>query len=119
MNISYTGVKEEDLFGRSFIFDVYTLTTKNINPSLLEIKIFDVKDHEMISMFWKECNEPSFYKHICQPKHFLCLNGKNVTYAKVAQIVMDSIEKDENNFDKLKNKLIENKKIFQFVYLST
>ena len=104
------GVKEEDLFDRSFVFDVYTLTTKSINPFLLERKIFDVKDRKMISMLWEECNEPSFYKHICQAKNFLYLNAKNVIYAKVAQIVMDYTEKDENNFDKLKNKLIENKK---------
>ena len=32
---------------------------------------------------------------------------------------MDYIEKDENNFDKLKSKLIESKKIFQIVYSST
>ena len=52
-NISYTGVKEEDFFDRSFVFDVYTLTTKNINVFSLERKIFDVKDCEMISMFWE------------------------------------------------------------------
>ena len=118
-NISYMGIKEEDLFDRSFVFDVYTLTTKSIYPFLLERKIFDVKDREMISLLWEECSEPSFYKHICQPKNFLYLNAKNVINAKVAQIVMDYIEKDENNFDKLKSKLIESKKIFQFVYSST
>ena len=66
-NISYSGVKEEDLFDRSFVFNIYVLTTKNINPFSLEIKIFDIKDSEMINMFWEDCNEPSFYKHICQP----------------------------------------------------
>ena len=49
MNILYNGVKEENLFDRSF--DVYVLTTKNINPFLLEQKIFDVKSREMIHMF--------------------------------------------------------------------
>ena len=50
-NISYRGMKEEDLFDRSFVFDVYTMTTKNINPFSLERKIFDVKDCKMINMF--------------------------------------------------------------------
>ena len=66
-NISYNGVREEDLFDRSFVFNIYVLTTKNINPFSLEIKIFDIKDSEMINMFWEDCNEPSFYKHICEP----------------------------------------------------
>ena len=64
----------------------------------------------MRSMFWEECNEPSFYKHICQPQNVWYLNGKNIIYPKVAEIVMDYIIKDENNFDKLKKKLVENQK---------
>ena len=78
MNILYNGVKEENLFDRSF--DVYVLTTKNINPFLLEQKIFDVKSREMIHMFYEDCNEPSFYKHICKPESFMYLNGKNIVW---------------------------------------
>ena len=51
-NISYTGVKEEDLYDRNFIFNTHFLITKNINPFSLERKIYDVKDREMIQMFW-------------------------------------------------------------------
>ena len=84
----------------------------------LERKIFDVKDREMINMFREDCNEPSFYKHICQPENFWYLNGKNVIYPRVAEIVINYIEADENNFNKLKRKLIKNQKIFQYVYIS-
>ena len=48
MNISYNGVKEHNLYDRSFVFDIYVLTTKNINPFLLERKIFDAKNRRMI-----------------------------------------------------------------------
>ena len=75
-NVSYNGVKEEDLFRSSFVFDIYVLTNNNINLFSLEKKVFDVKDREMIDMFWEDCNEPSLYKHICQPDNFLYLNGK-------------------------------------------
>ena len=92
--------------------------TKNANPFSLERKIFDVKDREMINMFWKDCNEPSFYKHISQLKNFLYLNGKKATHPRVAETVMNYIEADDKNFDKLKRKLTEKKKIFQFVYSS-
>ena len=69
-NISYNKVKKQDLFDRSFVFDIYILATKNINPFSLERKIFDVKDREMINMFWEDDNESSFYKHICQLDSF-------------------------------------------------
>ena len=84
----------------------------------MERKIFDVKDREMINMFWEDCNEPSFCNHICQLENFLYLNGKNVIYPRVVEIVRNYIEADDKNFDKLTRKLIENKKIFQFVYLN-
>ena len=70
-NISYNGVREDDLYDRSFVFDVYVLTTKNINPFSVERKIFDVKDREIIHMFWEDCNEPSFYKHIRKPHNLI------------------------------------------------
>ena len=90
-NISYVGVNEENLFDRSFVFDVYFLATKNINPFLLEQKICDIKNREMINIFWEECNDASFYKHICKPENFLYLNGENVIdprgryYAKISR----------------------------------
>ena len=117
INISYNGVKEEDLFDRSFVFHTDVLTTKNINHFFLKKKkIFDVKDREIINIFSEDYNEPSFYKHISQLENFLYLNGKNVIYPRVAEIAMNYIEAIDKNFDKLKRKLIENKKIFQFVY---
>ena len=69
-------------------------------------------------MFWEDCNEPSFDKHIWQPDNFLYLNGKKVIYPRIAEIVMGYIQADENNFGKLTKKPIENQKMFQYVYAS-
>ena len=115
-NISYNGVKEDDLYGRSFVLDIYVLTTKNINPFSLKWKIFDAKNREIIDMFWEDCNKPSFYKHICKPDNFMYLNGKNVIYPRVAEIVWNYIGEDRQNFNKIKKRLVCNMKIFQFVY---
>ena len=35
-NISYKRAKEEDLWNRNFVFHVYVLTIKNINPFSLK-----------------------------------------------------------------------------------
>ena len=117
-SISYIGVKDQDLWDRSFVFVLYVLATKNINPFSLERKFFDVRNREMINMFWKDSNNPSFYKYICKPDNFLYLNLKNVIYLRVADIVWKYLEQDEQNFNKIRKKLIENKKVFQFVYSS-
>ena len=86
-DISYNGVKEEDLFDRNFIFDIHVLITKNINPFSLERKIFDVKDGQNVYMFWNSFVNTKFYKHISLPGNFLYLNGKNVSYPKEVEIV--------------------------------
>ena len=69
-------------------------------------------------MFWEDCNESCFYKHICKPDNFLYLNSKNVIYLRVADIAWKYLEQDEQNFEKIRKKLIENTKVFQFVYSS-
>ena len=53
---------------------------KITNLFSLERKTFDVKDREMINMFWEDCNDSSFCKCIFQPENFLYLDGKNVIY---------------------------------------
>ena len=47
------------------------------------------------------------------------MNGKNVLYARMAEIVWDHISKDENNFEKMNKRLAENKEIFQYRYLKS
>ena len=101
-NIYWNEVKEEDLLDRSFVFDVYVLTTKNINPFSLKQKMFDVKNREMIHMFWEECNELSFFKHFWKSDNSMYLNGKNVIYPHVPDIVWKYLEEDEETLTKLK-----------------
>ena len=60
-NISYTGVKSEDVVDNNFTFDTITLLTKNISPFSLERKIVDVKNRDVIYMLWDECIEKTFY----------------------------------------------------------
>ena len=100
------------MWDRSFVFDVYVLTTKNINLFSLERKNFDVKKREIINMSWEDCNEPSFYKHICKPDNFLYLNSKNKIYPCVADIFWKCLEQYKQNLDKIRKKFIENKKVF-------
>ena len=54
-NIAYVGINKEDYYNENFVFDVYLLVTKNLNPFSLDRKLADKTKHEMIYMFWKEC----------------------------------------------------------------
>ena len=46
--ISYVRIKKEDFYNQSFIFDIYLLMIKNLNPFLLDRKLNDPNKHEMI-----------------------------------------------------------------------
>ena len=57
-------------------------------------------------------------QQVCKPENFVYLNGKNVIYTPVAEIVWNYIEEDEQNCNKIKKWLFKNMKILQFVYSS-
>ena len=116
-NISYAGVTKEDFYNGNFVFQIYVLLTKNLNPFSLDQKLSDQNKHEMIYMLWKECIPAEFYKFICKEEHFLYLNGKNVLYQKIGEIVWKFIHENENIYNQLRNNLCQFKEIFQYVSL--
>ena len=118
-NIAYAGVRDQDFIDNNFVFDVVVLLTKNLNPFSLERKTIDVKNRDIIYMFWDEFTERSFYRHICDGENFLYLNSKNVLYPKTAQMVLDYLNKDPTNIIWLRRCLQKKKKknIVQFVCL--
>ena len=115
-NITYVGINKEDYYNKNFILDVYLLLTKNLNLFSLERRLADKTKHGMIYMLWKECMRTEFYKHICQEKNFVYLNGKNVLQPKVLQIISEFIKADDNNYRLFQNNFSSYKKFFQYVY---
>ena len=67
-------------------------------------------------MFWDEYVNVELQKYICQRRNFIYLNGKNVLYPRVSEIVWSYIEKDEKIFEKMKKYFTGNKKTFQCAY---
>ena len=41
----------------------------------------------MIYMLWKECTLPEFHKYVGLEENFVYLNGKNMLYLKVSEII--------------------------------
>ena len=115
-NISFFGINKEEFQNRNFVFDFYTLLTRNLNPFSLDRKLNDQNKHEMIYMLWKECMQNDFYKYVCTGENFLYINGKNVLYLKAAEIIWKFIQADEKNFNKLQNNVCQFKNMFEYVY---
>ena len=115
-NIAYVGINKEDYYNENFVFIVYLLVTKNINPFSLDRKLVDKTKHEMTYMLWKECMPQKFYRHIYKEKNFLYLNGKDVLQPKVLKIITEFLDEDENHYKELRNNLTNYKSVFQYIY---
>ena len=115
-NISYVAINKEDFHNENFIFDIYLLVTKNLNPFSLNRKLNDKNKHEMLYMLWKECMPQKLYQHICKEKNSLYLNGKNVFQPKVSEIITEFLKENEENYVALRNNLSQYKNIFKYVY---
>ena len=108
----------EDFYNVNFVFDVYSLITKNLNPFSLDRKLSDQNKYEMIYILWKECMTCAFYKHICSERNCLYLNSKNVLYPKVAERINEFLDAEQKSYVQQRNNLYQFKKFFQYVYLN-
>ena len=115
-NIAYVGINKEDYYNKNFIFHVYLVVTKNLNPFSLDRKFAHKTKHEMVYMLWREWMLIEYYKFICEETYFLYLNEKNVLQPRVLQIIAEFIEKDVKNYRSLQNNLSRYKNVFQYVY---
>ena len=112
----YVGINKEDFYNQNFIFAIYLMMTKNLNPFLLDRKLNYPNKHEMVYMMWKECMPTQFYRFICKEENFLYLNGKNVLQPKVSEILTNVLEENKNNYVLLRSNLSQYKNIFQYAY---
>ena len=115
-NFASVGINREDFYNENFIFGIYLLITKNLNPFSLDRKLTDKNKHEILYMLWKECMPHKFYQHICKENNFLYLNDKNVLQPKVSEIINEYLNEDTENYHEMRNNLSQYKNIFQYVY---
>ena len=115
-NISYNDLTEEDFFNRSFVFDVYVLLIKNLNPFSTERKIQDQMSQGVLYMLWNECVSSEFFKRICKKDNFNYLNGKNALHPKTIEIIWKFIEKNVENYKPWRDYFQKYKFICQYEY---
>ena len=115
-NFASVGINRVDFYNENFIFGVYLLITKNLNPFSLDRKLTDKNKHEILYMLWKECMLHKFYQHIYKENNFLYLNNKNVLQPKVSEIINEYLNEDTENYNEMRNNLSQYKNIFQYVY---
>ena len=66
----------------------------------------------MVYMLWRECISSKFYRHICEEKKFIYLNGRDVGHPGVLEIVGGFINHGKENLRMLQQYLTQYKDIF-------
>ena len=72
----------------------------------------------MIYMLWRGCMPVEYCSFISEEKNFLYLNGKNVLWPKVLQIIAEFIEKDEKTLSYCKLILLGTRLFFSLSILT-
>ena len=67
-------------------------------------------------MLWRECIPSKFYRHICEEKIFIYLNGQDVSHPGVLEIVGGFINQGKENLWMLQQYLAQYHDIFQYIY---
>ena len=70
----------------------------------------------MVYMLWRECIPHEFYRHICEEKNFVYLNGRDVGQPGALEIVGNFIDQGKKNLRMLQEHLARYKDIYQYVY---
>ena len=91
-------MKSEYFYNINFIFDVYVLLTKNLNPFSIKIKLDERNIAGMIYMLLDDCVPSRFYKFIWWREYFLYYNGIEVLYSKTAKIVLEHAGENLENY---------------------
>ena len=82
----------------------------------LNRKVTDKTKHELVYMLWRECISSKCYRHICEEKKFIYLNGRDVGHPGVYEIVGGFINLGKENLQMLQQYLTQYKDIFQCIY---
>ena len=115
-NVSYRRYKPEDTEKTSFVIDVFSFLTQNLNLTGPDRKLEILLERDYIKMIWDNCVSHKFNKFIYMQENFIELSQPHITYQKANNIVIKFVEEDMENIDLLKSALRNHLQTIQYVY---
>ena len=120
-NVSYSGIKDKDYQNRSFVIDIFSFLILYLNPFYLERKFESNIERDYVNVLWSFLMPETLYNFICRDENVKTLNKIKLKFPHAIEIVKlfiedESIGTQEQQFDTLKDYLIKNAKIYQFIF---
>ena len=82
-NVSYRRYKPEDVEKTNFVIDVFSFSTRNLNPTGLDRKPEASLERDYVKMIWDSCVPNKFSKFIYQKENFIELSQPHITYQNI------------------------------------
>ena len=120
-NVSYSGIKDKDYQNRSFVIDIFSFLILYLNPFYLERKFESNIERDYVNVLWSFLMPETLYNFICRDENVKTLNKIKLKFPHAIEIVKlfiedESIGTQEQQFNTLKDYLIKNAKIYQFIF---
>ena len=118
---SYNRIKKNDYENTSFVIDCFTFLTLYLNPFYLERKFESEIERDFVNVLWSFMMPGTLYNFICKDENFKILNKLKLKFNEVNEIIKlfiedNSIYSQQQQIDTLKSYLVENAKLYQFIY---
>ena len=120
-NVLYSGIKDKDYQNRSFLIDIFSFLILYLNPFYLERKFESIIERDYVNVLWSFLMPETLYNFICRDENVKTLNKIKLKFPHAIEIVKQFIEDEsigtqEQQFNTLKEYLIKNAKIYQFIF---
>ena len=98
-NVSYRRYKPEDVEKTSFVIDVFSFLTQNLNPTGLDRELEILLERDYVKMIWDSCVPHKFTKFIYLKENFIDLSQPHITCQKASNFVFRFFKEDTQNID--------------------
>ena len=120
-NVCYTGIKQNDYSNKSFVIDIFSFLILYFNPFNLERKFETPIERDYVNVLWTYLMPETLYSFISKNDNIKALNKTRVKFQHAVEIIKqfieeESIRKQEQQFNILKEYLTKYLKIYQFIF---
>ena len=115
-NVSYNRITAVDYRNNNFVIDCFTFLVLYLNPFYLERKFESSVEREFVNVLWAFLMPSNLYDFINENDNMTTLNKIKIKYVDVKKMMLQFLQRDQDNMNVLASYLEKNGILYQFLY---
>ena len=115
-NVSYNRITAVDYRNNNFVIDCFTFLVLYLNPFYLERKFESSVEREFVNVLWAFLMPSNLYDFINENDNMTMLNKIKIKYVDVKKMMLQFLQRDQDNMNVLASYLEKNGILYQFLY---